>query len=118
MAQSRHVLVDLAKGMVDELNTFSMQWDSEQNKEIFVKSIGKYSKLKKENRPLYDKIKVHLSLTDGCLNDLTMHLIQNHSGRNGLSTSANAGHITAMGDLVIEEYLKVRMKIIIINNHF
>ena len=38
-----------------------------------------------------------------------MYLIQNHSGPNGLSTSANAGHITAMGDLVIEEYLKVRI---------
>ena len=106
MAQSRHVLLDLAKGMVDELNTFSMQWDSEQNKEIFVRSIGKYSKLKKKNHPLYDKIKVCLSLTDECLNDLTMHLIQNHSGRNGLSTSVNGGHIAAMGDLIVEEYLK------------
>ena len=109
MAQSRHVLVELAKGMMDELKTFSMQWDSEQDKEVFMKSIGKYAKLKKENCPLYDRIKVHLSITDECLNDLTMYLIQNHSAHNVLSTSANAGHITAMGDLVIEEYLKVRM---------
>ena len=108
MVQSRHVLVELVKGMVDELKTFSMQWDSEQDKEVFVKSIGKYAKLKKENHPLCDKIKVHLSITDECLNDLTMYLIQNHSAHNVLSTSANAGHITAMGDLVIEEYLQVR----------
>ena len=65
-------LVELAKGMTDELNTFSVQWDSEQNKEMFMKSIGKYSKLKKENRPMYDRIKGCLSITDECLNGLTI----------------------------------------------
>ena len=74
-----------------------------------MKSTGKYAKLKEENHPLYDQIKVCLSITDECVNDLMMHLIQNHSGHNSLSTSANAGHITVMGDLVIEEYLKVSM---------
>ena len=57
MGDKRKMLVSLANSMQSEIYTFSLSWDSIENKDFFVKSIGKYAKLKRENMPMYDKIK-------------------------------------------------------------
>ena len=107
MDTKRKALVSLVKTMHSEIDTFSVRWDSMENKDLFVKSIGKYAKLKRDNRPMYDKIKCQLAITDKALNDLTMYIIQNHLKNNSTSTVANAARITAMSDFVIERYFAV-----------
>ena len=57
MDAKRKMLVSLAKSMQSEIDTFGLSWDSIENKDLFAKSIGKYAQLKRENRPMYDKIK-------------------------------------------------------------
>ena len=56
--------MNLAQTMGAELETFARQWDQHDNKEEFVRLIGKYSTLKQDNRELYDKIKRRLYLLE------------------------------------------------------
>ena len=57
MDPKRDMLVSLAKSMQSEIDTFGLSWDSRENKDLSAKSIGKYAQLKRENKPMYDKIK-------------------------------------------------------------
>ena len=109
MAQNKwNILMKLAQTMGAELDAFAMKWDQHQNKDQFVRSIGKYSTLKWDNRELYDKIKRRLYLSDECLNDLMYYIIQNHpASDNSASNSTNADRVTAMADLIMEQYFQV-----------
>ena len=93
MANSnRHFLVKVAQNISRDIDAFVLTWDEQPNKELYIQSVTKYAQLKTINRPLYDKIKRQLAVSDESLSDLMFHLMQKHSSQNGKSQMTNASH--------------------------
>ena len=82
---NRHFLVKLAQNISHDIDAFVITWDEQPNKELYVQSVTKYAQLKTSNRPLHDKIKRQLAVSDESLSDLMFHLMQKHSCQNGKS---------------------------------
>ena len=103
-------LVDLAKGILGQIEEFITEWDGSDDKATYVSTIGRFIKTSKPE--LYQKIQNHLKITDEAINNLTVYLIEKHSGSHGQDLSAKANRITAMVDFMIEKFFMVCVPLI------
>ena len=102
MANSNwHFLVKLAQNISCDIDAFVLTWDEQPNKELYVQSVTKYAQLKTTNRPLYNKIKRWLAVSDESLSDLMFHLMQKHSSQNGKSQMTNDKNLGLLPWLIL-----------------
>ena len=81
-------LVDLAKGLLGQIEEFITEWDGSDYKATYVSTISRFIKIKTSKPELYQKIQNWLKITDEAINDLMFYLIEKHSKCHGQDLSA------------------------------
>ena len=100
-------LLFLARNLHPELTKFLNQWDAAENKDLFMRSLGDFKRLRYTNYEYYIAILDDIGVTDSDTIEVEIYIMENLS-RNVID-KGNSDRHRASVDFVIEQFVDVSL---------